>query len=184
MADDAETIDDIILGPPIVGRACGDCVACCKFPEIDRPELKKQAGVLCQHCSGVQCKIYDARPSVCEKYFCVWRRVSALPDHLRPDKINIMFDLVRRKPADSLLTRLYIIGLAYNGWEEFDTPEAQEALAVFRRARLPVWLQAGDEMRLAHPSTEIANIVLHGAKPANPRAAAEAKAWIEMHEKF
>src|SRR5262245_47876071 len=112
------SLPEIVLGPPAPGRECGACTACCKLPEIDLPELNKPAGIVCPHCTGVSCGVYDARPVVCRTYFCVWRRVAALPDAARPDRLGVMFHLLRPKTAQNLLARVYIKAQAVNSWDE------------------------------------------------------------------
>ena len=179
-----DSIDDIVLGPPLAARACGECVACCVIPEIDAPGLKKPAGEVCPNCTGSQCGIYEMRPQVCRSYFCVWRRVGALSEAARPDKIKVMFDLARPRPAQNLLAKLYIRGVAYSSWDDFLNPEVVAAIEVFKRAMLPVWLTHAGQMRLAHPSDEIARVVLNGTKPASPSVAAAAQKWIEFHARF
>ena len=178
------TFDDLVLGPPISARSCGACVACCKIPEIDEPTLKKKSGTLCPNCTGTSCGIYENRPATCQSYYCVWRRVAALPDYLRPDLINVMFDLARPKPAQNLLTKLYIRGIAYNSWEDFLSPGVAKALEVFKRGKLPVWLYLGDRMRLAHPSDEIAAAILRGVRPKSAAVAVEVAEWIQFHSRF
>lgn len=76
-------------------RGCGACTVCCKTLKIDAPELKKLAGVLCQHCSqGVGCKIYESRPQVCKGWYCGWRRMQHLSDDWRPDRCGVLICLV------------------------------------------------------------------------------------------
>jgi hypothetical protein len=80
-----------ITGADMVpGRECGSCTVCCKMLKIDAPELKKLAGVLCQHCTGVGCGIYDKRPAVCGGYFCGWRGMAYLTEHWRPDRCGVL----------------------------------------------------------------------------------------------
>ena len=79
----------------VPGRGCGACTVCCKTLKIDAPELKKLAGVLCQHCSqGVGCKIYETRPQVCQGWYCGWRRMQHLNDEWRPDRCGVLICLV------------------------------------------------------------------------------------------
>jgi len=79
----------------VSGRECGGCTACCKTLRI--AELKKFAGVLCQHCTeGAGCQIYDDRPSVCRGYNCGWKRLQFLGDEWRPDRCGILIGLVEK----------------------------------------------------------------------------------------
>jgi len=84
--------DNDLLVP---GRECGGCTACCITPKIDVPELKKLAGVLCQHCTaGAGCKIYATRPSVCQGWYCGWRHIPTLSDQWRPDRCGVLICVV------------------------------------------------------------------------------------------
>jgi hypothetical protein len=77
----------------VAGRECGGCTACCKTLRIR--ELKKLAGVLCEHCAeGSGCKIYETRPSVCRGFYCGWKRLPYLGDEWRPDRCGILIGLV------------------------------------------------------------------------------------------
>jgi hypothetical protein len=81
----------------VPGRECGSCTVCCKTLKIDVPELKKLAGVLCDHCSiGVGCRIYRDRPPVCEQFYCAWRGLAHLGDEWRPDRCGVLICLVGR----------------------------------------------------------------------------------------
>ena len=78
----------------VSGRECGGCTVCCKALKIDVPELKKLAGVLCRHCTGVGCGIYETRPPVCKEWYCGWRRLPDLDDQWRPDRCGVLIDVV------------------------------------------------------------------------------------------
>lgn len=68
------------------GHVCGTCNMCCKLFSL--PELSKPAGVWCKHCvpgSANGCKIYDARPAMCQEFRCVWILTPALGPEWRPD---------------------------------------------------------------------------------------------------
>jgi len=75
---------------------CGTCVACCRVYSI--PELDKKVGEWCQHCDvGVGCKIYEARPTVCRTYECMWLLSQHREDvrermaaELRPDRCKVV----------------------------------------------------------------------------------------------
>ena len=75
----------------VLGRDCGGCTSCCKDLTIDAPDLKKAPGILCGHCvAGKGCGIYQARPSVCDGFYCGWRQMSLLDDGWRPDRCEIL----------------------------------------------------------------------------------------------
>jgi hypothetical protein len=87
-----ETANDQHL---VSGRECGSCTVCCKALRINLPELKKLAGVLCEHCmQNVGCKIYETRPPVCAGWYCGWRRMPYLGDDWRPDRCGVLIDIV------------------------------------------------------------------------------------------
>jgi hypothetical protein len=72
----------------VPGRECGDCNLCCVVPVIDSPELTKMSGSVCRHSKG-GCDIYDARPIVCRRFFCGWRRTTLIPEGWRPDLCDV-----------------------------------------------------------------------------------------------
>lgn len=75
----------------VVGRNCGQCTACCTALTIAAPELKKHAGVTCEHCiTGKGCAIYEDRPSVCRTWHCLWRFNPNMDDSWRPDKKGLI----------------------------------------------------------------------------------------------
>ena len=79
----------------VAGRECGSCTVCCKVLKIDVPELKKLAGVLCEHCTeNVGCKIYETRPAVCAGWHCGWRGMRYLGDDWRPDRCGVLIVIV------------------------------------------------------------------------------------------
>jgi hypothetical protein len=88
--DDTSSRSDLVPG-----RECGTCTICCKTLKIDVPELKKLAGVSCQHCTeGHGCRIYETRPPVCKQWYCGWRLIPELTDHWRPDRCGVLICLV------------------------------------------------------------------------------------------
>ena len=79
----------------VAGRECGSCTVCCKVLKINVPELKKLAGVLCEHCAeNVGCKIYQTRPVVCAGWHCGWRGMPYLGDDWRPDRCGVLIGIV------------------------------------------------------------------------------------------
>lgn len=74
----------------IAGRDCGNCTLCCRLLNIDKPEIQKQSGALCIHCSGKGCAIYDSRPPVCRGWYCAWRTVDIFDESWRPDKSGVL----------------------------------------------------------------------------------------------
>jgi hypothetical protein len=74
----------------VEGRACGDCTVCCTDLNIDEPELVKLSGHPCVNCTSSGCGIYGRRPSVCQEFYCGWRRIPWLGEAWRPDRIGIL----------------------------------------------------------------------------------------------
>ncbi len=76
----------------VPGRECGACRVCCIAPTIDDPEIQKQSGTRCRHCtdSGAGgCVIYDSRPTPCRAFYCAWRRLPSFPEDWRPDLTGV-----------------------------------------------------------------------------------------------
>ena len=71
-------------------RACGGCTVCCVWPTINKPEIQKQSGAACRHCTQTGCGIYQTRPPVCRRYYCAWRTVDIFGDEWRPDKSGVL----------------------------------------------------------------------------------------------
>ncbi|HEY8947785.1 MAG TPA: hypothetical protein VIM56_02750 [Rhizomicrobium sp.] len=80
------------LPPPVPGRECGECRACCQYLKIDAPDFHKAPNVLCEHWKE-GCTIYETRPSPCRTFFCGWRLMPNLGDNWRPDRSNIFLRL-------------------------------------------------------------------------------------------
>jgi hypothetical protein len=73
----------------VPGRTCGDCTVCCIWPAIDKPEIQKDSGAACKHCTTQGCAIYETRFPVCHDYFCAWRAMDMLDDSWRPDRSGV-----------------------------------------------------------------------------------------------
>jgi len=77
----------------VPGRDCSGCTVCCTAMAIDRPEIQKEAGVTCRHCTQTGCAIYETRPSLCREYHCGWRQLPILDDSWRPDRSGVFVEL-------------------------------------------------------------------------------------------
>lgn len=131
-------------------RACGSCTACCQVLEVQA--LAKPAGILCAHSTGASCGIYRDRPPACATWYCLWRKIGALPDALRPDRSGVMLSLETDPTADDPFLRARIVCRALSGAEDLDRWEAVEAVAMFaREGSLPVWTAFGQEASLVYP---------------------------------
>ena len=138
-------------GVLVSGRSCGPCTACCRVLEIKA--LEKAAGILCRHNTGAACGIYQKRPEACARWHCLWRRIEALPDELRPDQSGVVFSLDSRSPATGAPEGACIVGRAVDGVQSFDRWEVVEAFAMFtREGSLPVWKAFGRHATLMSPS--------------------------------
>ncbi len=74
------------------GRACGACALCCKVYAL--PELEKPPGVWCGHCTpGRGCKIHDAPPEQCRRFYCLWMSDGSLPEAWRPDQAKFVLSI-------------------------------------------------------------------------------------------
>jgi hypothetical protein len=153
----------------VAGRECGECTACCESLEINAPSLRKPANVLCPHNTGSSCRIYAERPDVCQTWYCLWRRIDALPEFTRPDKIGVMFSLERQDPARTPFEQLYIMARRIN--DDFANPRARAAIQMFiDEGTLPVWLGLGADKLLIYPDKTLADAIM------NPTSAPESLA--------
>ena len=119
-------------------RSCGSCTVCCRILEIGA--LDKPAGILCRHNTGTACGIYSERPEACARWYCLWRKIGALPDALRPDRSGVVFSLESRPPIAAAPHESCVVGRAVDGTQAFERWEVAEAFAMFvREGSLPVW---------------------------------------------
>jgi hypothetical protein len=165
----------------VPGRECGDCVECCRILKIDVPGLKKPPGVLCPHSTGKGCGIYETRPSQCRTWFCLWRRIGALPDELRPDRCGVVFSLAQRLPPRDPFERLFIAARAVNSEKDFEHPLAAAAFQMFaREGSLPIYRSFAGTKHLVFPRAEVARFVISGVQPPE-QFAQEAAAWATRY---
>jgi hypothetical protein len=135
------------------GRSCGRCTVCCEVLEIKA--LDKPAGTLCRHNTGTACGIYLERPAVCAHWHCLWRKIGALPDALRPDRSGVVFSLESRAPVADAPDAACIVGRAVNEAQAFDRWGVVEAFAMFvREGSLPVWKASAEDAVLVNPDPE------------------------------
>jgi hypothetical protein len=74
----------------VPGRDCGTCTVCCTWPTIDKPEIQKESGVTCKHCTATGCAIYETRYPICRSYFCAWRCMDMFDESWRPDRSGVL----------------------------------------------------------------------------------------------
>jgi len=82
----------VIFGPPVRGRQCGACTACCTQLPVDLGCEVKPANVSCKHICSRGCRIYAGRPEPCVAWSCAWL-INASTDKLRrPDQSGLVID--------------------------------------------------------------------------------------------
>lgn len=66
---------------------------CCLLLPI--AEVHSKPNELCIHCKLKKgCKIYDRRPQACKNFNCSWLLDETIPENLRPDKCNVIFEKI------------------------------------------------------------------------------------------
>lgn len=167
----------------VQGRECGECIACCKFVEINEPELKKPVDVLCKHCTGHSCSIYDSRPSVCRGCYCVWRVEKDLPDDMRPDKCGVMFSLDGDAQPQTIFDNFFIVGRTLKGGDRaaFDSPAVTAALQILTKSgtgAVPLFgsWQLGAKS-LLYPNGPLAHAIQHPTTTPFGHLVVEALGW-------
>ncbi|HTH97299.1 MAG TPA: hypothetical protein VL574_07750 [Stellaceae bacterium] len=172
------------LGPLVSGRSCGECTACCSVPEIDFPELKKPARVLCQHSSGTGCGIYDHRPAGCRDFYCVWRHIEAMPDRTRPDQLGMMFVLRAEDRPKTVFENLYIVGWPVETPDVMSKPDVQRSLAMFARDIFPVFVQWEGQSTLLYPDKTLAWAITDMDAVRDPALKARADKWLRDYAPY
>jgi hypothetical protein len=170
----------------VQNRTCGDCVMCCKVLGIEDAEFSKPAGVLCGHCTGTGCGIYDVRPTTCRTFFCLWRRVEGLADHARPDLTGVIFTLEGQKNPANPFDWLHIVGRA-DGADQaaYAAPGVQEQLDLFKgEGTLPVFLNEGGQKRLVYPEAELVDAIWNPETTPHQHLRPRAEAWVQRYERF
>lgn len=174
-------IENRLFGPIVPGRDCGECNACCIDLNIREPELKKPAGTPCPHLNGKGCGIYDGRPSVCRNWHCLWRRIAAMPDGLRPDRCGVTFAFVWDGEARNPFEHHYVVGRARgDNSDALLLPDNIEAYKMFAEAApLPLWVSSRGTKTLLFPDPVLAKEILHptGTSPSGARAADLREQW-------
>jgi len=74
----------------VPGRSCGDCTVCCTWPTIDKPEIQKDSGSTCKHCTAQGCGVYETRYPICRDYYCAWRAMEMFDESWRPDRSGVL----------------------------------------------------------------------------------------------
>lgn len=134
------------LPPPIPGRVCGPCTACCVQMEVDDPDLQKADNVACPHMlAGRGCSIHDRLPVTCRTWFCGWRFLN-LSDAMRPDQSNVLLAPELNTPPGYAQGGLRII-LMQDDRDALLQDELLSLVAKCVAGNVPVFLSWGDGPR-------------------------------------
>jgi hypothetical protein len=180
----ADTLNDIVFGPALEDRACGDCIACCVLPDIDTPELKKPEGQVCPRCAGQGCGVYDTRPEVCRTFNCAWKRIASMPPETRPDRLGVMFTLERHLPPRNLFENLYIAAVAVSDPAALHSRLTRDALHMFAEGVLPVFGSWAGTKTLIHPEPAQADAIMNPAPQPNRGLVKQGRAWLKRYAPF
>lgn len=92
-----------------VARKCGPCQACCYTTRVHEPAagIVKDPHVRCGHQGPRGCAIYDARPSGCRAYTCLWLNGGLAADNDRPDVLGIVVELDRKLPTVAMVSEVW-----------------------------------------------------------------------------
>jgi hypothetical protein len=99
----AETVPESL--PLVPGRDCGYCTVCCYATHVDTPEFKKEQGIVCAHCTGRGCGIYETRYAICRTFHCGWRYATHLGEEWRPDRSGVLVLAMRDEIPESFRYR-------------------------------------------------------------------------------
>jgi hypothetical protein len=157
------------------GRECGECRACCEAFEVK--EIDKPAGVLCPHHTGTGCGIYDTRPHPCRSYFCLWRRLPAMPDYARPDKSGIIAQIEINKSPRHIFEKVFIVARVESP-DVLKTPLGESIIRMLVDQRtLPVWASHGKHRSLLYPIGDFQEAILNPATTPHKHLVQAALDW-------
>jgi hypothetical protein len=146
--------------------------------KVDQPEFKKPPGILCQHNTGTGCGIYETRPRICRTWHCLWRRVAEMPDHIRPDKLGVMFSVEGDADSPDPFRWMYIVARAVHGFEDLEKPDAVTALDMFMaEGSLPVWAGFDGYIRMLYPDARLADAILNPSATVWQHLVPQGLAW-------
>jgi hypothetical protein len=81
----------VVTDEPVFKNNCGTCIACCYALAFHAEDgYNKEAGEMCQHCTGTGCGTYQTRYKLCHLFNCAWRGLPLLGEEWRPDKSGVM----------------------------------------------------------------------------------------------
>jgi hypothetical protein len=178
------TIHDLVLGPAIPARACGDCVACCEVLNIDEPDMVKPAEQMCPHCTGKGCGVYDRRPQVCREWDCVWRRIGSMPPETRPDRLDVLFTIDRQAEPQTPFDRLYFVARALDEGDALKKGPTKDVCMMLAHGPLPIFASWPNRRQLIYPREELAAAILDPGGGHAPALVEEGKAFMAKFEPF
>ncbi|PFH20812.1 hypothetical protein BX604_5232 [Burkholderia sp. JKS000303] len=166
-------------------KQCGGCTVCCEALNIDTPELKKDAGVMCQNACEAGCSIYENRPDVCRTWYCLWRRIPDMPENCRPDKVRVLFSLDQHLPPRNPFERLYITVRALDDTADWDRPEVSPVIGMLAQiSPIPVWLSFQGNKRLLSPPLDVGNAIMKNLPPTDAAQAEQIALWRQRLMRF
>jgi hypothetical protein len=178
------TIHDLVLGPAIAARACGDCVACCQVLNIGEADMVKPADQMCMHCTGTGCGVYESRPQVCRSWDCVWRRIDSMPLETRPDHLGVLFTIDRQAEPQTPFDRLYFVARAVGEPEALNRGATGDVAAMLAHGPLPIFASWGDQRQMIYPRAELAAAILDPEGRHAPALVEEGRAFMAKFEPF
>jgi hypothetical protein len=98
--------EDMSRDQPVPDRSCGTCTACCT--EVAVESVGKPHQCRCEHQTYTGCGIYDARPSQCRVFYCLWRMGFGTGDD-RPDRSGVLLYLDAGTPITGLPYALTVV---------------------------------------------------------------------------
>ncbi len=182
MSDTA--LADLLFGPNIEDKSCGDCIACCVITNIDTPELVKPEGVVCPHCTGGGCGIYETRPQVCRSYNCGYKRIPSMPPESRPDQMGVMWTLERHLPPRNVFEHLYFVGVAVDDPRSLESVLTNDVLAMLSQSVLPVFVSWNGIKTLVHPEPNLADAIMNPAPQRDRALVKQGREWLKHYAPF
>ena len=141
----------------VPGRSCGTCTMCCKL--FDIPEIPTTVGKWCRHCApGKGCRIHDARPETCRKFFCGWMVSAVLGPEWKPDRCKVITQL--HAVADTFWVDAYVDESYPTAWQRPDIYKRLKQIAAANPAvgetlKLVVRVQIGRRHIVILPDRDV-----------------------------
>ena len=85
------------------------------------------------------------------RWYCLWRKIGALPNELRPDRSGVIFAIESGAPGENASEGACVVGRAVDEAHALASAEAAEAFAMFvREGSFPVWRVSNRKATLMH----------------------------------